>query len=149
MVVVADAPRWPGAGYAGAEMVARLRRLEMAVLVALAALAMGADECGGDDPDSAGAGGGAGAADGAGGSGGAGGAGGAAEACEPWTKKPCYTGPSGTEGVGACVAGFAICNAAGLGHGPCEADVVPEPERCETPADEDCDGVANEGCAAP
>jgi len=124
-------------------MVARLRGLEMAVLVALAALAMGADECGGDEPGPAGAGGGAGAADGAGG------AGGAAEACEPWTKKPCYTGPSGTEGVGACVAGFAICNAAGLGHGPCEADVVPEPERCETPTDEDCDGVANEGCAAP
>jgi hypothetical protein len=66
--------------------------------------------------------------------------------CEPWSKRPCYSGPSGTEGVGACAGGFSLCNAAGTDWSFCEAEITPVPEDCATAADDDCDGVANEGC---
>jgi len=81
---------------------------------------------------------------GMGGNGGAGGAGG----CTPGQTAACYTGPSGTEGVGVCKAGVLTCAPDGSGFGPCEGEVVPSPESCATMADDDCDGKANEeGCA--
>ena len=48
----------------------------------------------------------------------------------PGTTMPCYSGPAGTEGVGACKAGVQQCAADGTGYGPCTGEVVPAPETC-------------------
>lgn len=58
--------------------------------------------------------------------------------CEPGQTEPCYSGPEGTEGVGACIGGTSTC---GPDHtwGPCEGEVTPRPERCDE-IDHDCDG---------
>jgi hypothetical protein len=62
--------------------------------------------------------------------------------CTPMASEPCYTGPAGTQGVGICVAGTRTCSADGTGFGPCLDEVVPKPEDCSTPEDDDCDGKA-------
>ena len=70
--------------------------------------------------------------------------------CVPGTTMPCYTGPAGTEKLGVCKGGMAECNALGTANGPCLGQVLPAPETCNTPVDDDCDGLANEegaGCA--
>ncbi|WP_437750990.1 MopE-related protein [Sorangium sp. So ce1389] len=75
---------------------------------------------------------------------------GAGCACLPGEVIPCYSGPPGTEGTGRCAGGTARCDAQGTGFGPCEGEVVPAPETCATPVDDDCDGQTNEegaGCA--
>ncbi|XYI03887.1 MopE-related protein [Sorangium sp. So ce1128] len=75
---------------------------------------------------------------------------GAGCACLPGEVIPCYSGPPGTEGAGRCAGGTARCDAQGTGFGPCEGEVVPAPETCATPVDDDCDGQTNEegaGCA--
>lgn len=61
---------------------------------------------------------------------------------------PCYTGPSGTEGVGICRAGVVECSSQGEVIG-CKGEILPQTEVCETLMDENCNGVAalNEGCA--
>jgi len=59
---------------------------------------------------------------------------------------PCYGGPAGSEGVGACAAGMAVCNATGTGYGACTGDVTPIAEVCGDLLDNDCDGVADDGC---
>jgi hypothetical protein len=64
--------------------------------------------------------------------------------CTPGETVPCYGGPDGTEGKGLCHGGSARCNDAGTGYGACEGEVTPIPEDCNTPGDDDCDGVANE-----
>lgn len=57
----------------------------------------------------------------------------------------CYTGPTGTLGVGLCKAGTQQCDASGKPAGTCTGDVVPQEERCDMPStDEDCDGMVNE-----
>ena len=66
--------------------------------------------------------------------------------CTPDSTAPCYTGPAGTEGVGACAAGTRTCDADGSGYGECTGQVLPAAESCATAADDDCDGEANEGC---
>lgn len=69
--------------------------------------------------------------------------------CAPGATSPCYDGPPGTEGVGACKAGVATCLADGSGFGPCAGAVLPALENCDSPADDDCDGAVNEaeaGC---
>ncbi len=66
--------------------------------------------------------------------------------CAPGTTSPCYNGPMGTQNVGQCKGGTQICNAQGTGYGACTGEVVPATETCATPGDEDCDGLANEGC---
>lgn len=124
-----------------------MRRSPAGVVVLSVAALLACAGCGGGDDGDGGAG--AGGAGGDGGAGGGGGAGGVAAVCEAWTQRPCYTGPDGTAGVGACFEGFSICNAVGTAWGPCEGEVTPVMEQCETPADDDCDGAANEGCAAP
>ncbi len=73
---------------------------------------------------------------GAGGSGGTGGAG-----CVPQSTEPCYTGPAATRHKGACKDGLATCTAKGE-LGPCVDEVLPKPEDCAAPADEDCDGLS-------
>jgi hypothetical protein len=61
--------------------------------------------------------------------------------CEPGTTAPCYSGPEGTEGVGACAAGTMECKADGTGYGACSGEVLPAADDCATPEDEDCDGA--------
>lgn len=58
---------------------------------------------------------------------------------------PCYTGPTGTEGVGECKGGMMACNAMGLPEGPCEGEVVPAAEMCG-PIDANCDGQPDPDC---
>ncbi|MFT3770294.1 MAG: nucleotide-binding protein [Minicystis sp.] len=60
--------------------------------------------------------------------------------CIPGSVTTCYSGPAGTEGVGACIAGILTCLPDGTGYGPCMGEVTPMPEDCSTPIDEDCDG---------
>lgn len=43
-------------------------------------------------------------------------------------------------GVGSCKSGTQICNAEGSAYGPCTGEVLPAPEDCSQPADENCDG---------
>lgn len=113
-------------------------------LVAFAALGLGAllaPACASEVPPSTSGGGGA-------GTGAAGGGG--AEPCAPGTTRECYSGPEGTAGKGACVAGTQTCAEDGSGFGSCSGEVTPTAERCETAADDDCDGEVNEadaGCA--
>ena len=71
--------------------------------------------------------------------------------CTPGTTKPCYTAddPS-TEGVGICSGGTLTCQQDGT-FGSCQGETTPSFEQCDDPSsgsplDEDCDGVANEGC---
>ncbi len=66
--------------------------------------------------------------------------------CLPGTTESCYTGPTGTSGVGLCQTGIRTCEASGTAWGTCQGEVLPQAEEdCTTPDDDDCDGVANEG----
>lgn len=58
---------------------------------------------------------------------------------------PCYTGPEGTRGIGICKAGVQQCDAEGRPVGRCVDQTTPAPETCLTAADDDCDGIVNEG----
>jgi hypothetical protein len=62
--------------------------------------------------------------------------------CTPGATQSCYDGPAGTEGVGLCKAGEQTCAADGASWGACVGEVLPMPEDCATPEDEDCDGKA-------
>ncbi len=64
--------------------------------------------------------------------------------CDPGDEVDCYTGPAGTLDVGLCRGGTATCTEEGT-WGACAGEVLPEPESCLTPDDEDCDGQTNEG----
>jgi hypothetical protein len=66
-----------------------------------------------------------------------------ASRCVPGTVEECYTGPSGTEGVGTCVGGTRVC----LGDetwGACTGEVTPRAEVCINGLDENCSGQADE-----
>lgn len=80
-----------------------------------------------------------------GGTGGMGGGGGG-PLCEPDTAKACYTGAPGTENVGICKIGATLCQADGMGYGPCLGEVVPIVEECSNATDDDCNGASNEHC---
>ncbi len=58
--------------------------------------------------------------------------------CEENAVEPCYTGPEGTEGVGACRAGSRRCT--NNAWGDCRGEVVPSAEVCADNLDNDCDG---------
>lgn len=64
----------------------------------------------------------------------------AAGTCTPLSTQPCYTGPAETEDIGLCKAGTQTCDENGSAFGACEGEVLPAPEDCATPDDEDCDG---------
>ncbi|MEZ4389845.1 MAG: hypothetical protein R3A48_02020 [Polyangiales bacterium] len=57
----------------------------------------------------------------------------------------CYTGPTGTSGVGLCRPGTQTC-VAGSWSTSCAGQVTPSPEVCGNTADEDCSGAADNGC---
>jgi len=60
--------------------------------------------------------------------------------------RDCYSGPEGTEGVGICRAGTQTC-ARGRWPVGCSGEVTPaRAEICGNRADDDCDGLVNEGC---
>jgi hypothetical protein len=132
---------------------------------------LAAAACGGEDfrsgapADAAAGGGGAGSTGGTGSAGSTGGSTGSSSAasgggdeggggavpvvCTPGETVPCYLGPAGTSGVGACHDGTRTCADDGSEWGLCEGEVVPVPETCATPEDDDCDGAINEegdGC---
>ena len=71
---------------------------------------------------------------------------GAGCACEPNSTESCYSGPSGTLGVGACKAGTRACNAQGTLWGPCVGEVLPQQEDCSTLIDESCTGPVGDAC---
>jgi hypothetical protein len=54
----------------------------------------------------------------------------------------CYTGPSGTNGVGICVGGIQTCTSGSWGT--CVGQVLPTTEICDG-KDNDCDGPIDEG----
>jgi hypothetical protein len=59
-------------------------------------------------------------------------------ACTAGQTQPCYTGLSGTEGVGTCVGGKQAC-VNGM-WGTCEGEVTSQPQDCASMVDTDCLG---------
>lgn len=66
------------------------------------------------------------------------------QVCVPNTTASCYTGPTGTQDVGPCHGGIKTCNAQGSGYGPCNGQVLPQPETCDS-IDNNCSGAKDEG----
>jgi len=62
--------------------------------------------------------------------------------------RPCYTGPDGTDGVGACRGGARTCQGGDYPQVECPGEVTPVMEEPDNGADEDCDGQTDEGFAA-
>ncbi|MGV3622747.1 MAG: MopE-related protein [Archangium sp.] len=59
----------------------------------------------------------------------------------------CYSGPTGTQGVGVCTQGTRECNSTMPGmtsFGACTSEVVPSMELCNS-RDDDCDGTVDDG----
>ncbi len=56
----------------------------------------------------------------------------------------CYSGPAGTEGVGACSAGARLCDDGSWGA--CTGEVLPEAPTCSATDDLDCDGSPDDNC---
>ncbi|WP_224242475.1 kelch repeat-containing protein [Hyalangium gracile] len=68
--------------------------------------------------------------------------------CTPGAYEECpYSGPAGTEEQGLCRASRRQCNVIGTAWSDCQGEVLPAPESCFSPFDDDCDGQVNEGCA--
>lgn len=57
--------------------------------------------------------------------------------------RACYTGPAGTQGVGACRGGEQVCQSGGF-DATCPGEVVPVAEVCNNGVDDDCDGQVDE-----
>jgi hypothetical protein len=66
-----------------------------------------------------------------------------AENCSPGAMEACYSGSTGSEGVGACKGGMRSCTPAGF-WGVCEGEVVPQLEVCGNSVDDNCNGTTDE-----
>ncbi len=68
--------------------------------------------------------------------------------CTAGQEEACYSGPDGTSSQGTCAAGTRVCQLEGeFGvWGPCMGEVLPGTETCDDGIDNDCDGLADEGC---
>lgn len=64
--------------------------------------------------------------------------------CAPGTTGSCYTGPSGSQGVGTCHAGSHTCNTLGTAWSVCTGEVTPVTEVCSNNLDDDCNGVKDD-----
>jgi len=68
--------------------------------------------------------------------------------CVVGQTQACYTGPTGTAGVGICKAGQRTCTASGWSA--CAGEQTPAAEACTnpgaSPTDENCNGQTDEGC---
>lgn len=91
--------------------------------------------------------GGVGGSGGLAGSGGTSGSGGVT--CTPAEQVPCYDGPPGSRGIGACADGTMECKPTGDAFGPCVGAVKPQTENCDTAVDEACNGSAGDDCGIP
>ena len=60
--------------------------------------------------------------------------------CRPGDETTCYSGDPDTADQGLCKSGLSTCDERGT-WGPCVGEVLPADEVCESPGDEDCDGV--------
>lgn len=67
------------------------------------------------------------------------------QTCTTGDTRHCYTGPFGTEGVGACLAGSERC-VSGQWTGECRLEVHPTEDVCGNAVDDDCDGEVDEQC---
>ncbi len=64
--------------------------------------------------------------------------------CTPGDIEKCsYTGPEGTENVGACIAATRTCKATGT-WGNCAGEIHPIYEICDNGIDEDCNGTVDD-----
>ncbi len=65
---------------------------------------------------------------------------------EPGRTEPCYTGPTGTSGIGPCHGGVTTCTW-DLVWSQCEGEHLPgaEDDACSNETDDDCDGTIDEG----
>jgi hypothetical protein len=65
--------------------------------------------------------------------------------CQPGMTRSCYSGPSGTAGVGVCRNGTETCAATGLSFGSCVGEVTPAAaEICGDNLDNDCNGARDD-----
>jgi hypothetical protein len=72
-----------------------------------------------------------------------------AQVCTAGDSRACYTGPSGTNGVGPCHGGTQSCASDGKSWGPCTGEQTPTNEgaACSDGVDNDCNGHTD--CADP
>ncbi len=61
-------------------------------------------------------------------------------ACTLGQTQPCYTGPTGTLGVGLCKSGTQTCTDAGVWGATCSGEVTPSPDQCDG-LDHECNGL--------
>jgi hypothetical protein len=70
--------------------------------------------------------------------------------CIAGDTRPCYSGPPGTSGVAGCHGGTQMCIVTGgvAAWGACAGEVLPVPEICNG-ADDDCNGMTDDGLSTP